>query len=100
MSICDSGIGIKLFSQSITINEPKDHPLIILANQLPWEKMFHLIADDLKAGTVFKKLHYGRKLKSRIHLGVYLLQKMYDFTDRQTERFKKQICLIQRMRRC
>lgn len=85
MSICDSGIGIKLFSQSITINVPKEHPLIILANQLPWEELFHLIEDDLRNGTVLKKLHYGRKLKSRIHLGVYLLQKMYDFTDRQTE---------------
>ena len=87
MSICDSGIGIKLFSQNITINVPQDHPLIILANQLPWESMYELICDDIKNSTLLKKLHFGRKLKSRIHLGVYLLQKMYDFTDRQTEQF-------------
>jgi transposase, IS5 family len=85
MSICDSGIGIKTFSQSITINVPKDHPLIILANELPWEAMYDLIEEDLKNSTVLKRLHYGRKLKTRIHLGVYLLQKMYDFKDRQTE---------------
>ena len=85
MSICESGIGIKLFSQSIAINVPQNHPLIILANQLPWEEMFHLIENDLRTSTVFKKFHFGRKLKSRIHLGAYLLQKMYDYKDRQTE---------------
>lgn len=40
MSICDSGIGIKLFSQSILINVPQNHSLIILANQLPWVAMY------------------------------------------------------------
>jgi IS5 family transposase len=89
MSICDSGIGIKLFSQTISINVPQNHPLIILANQLPWETMYDLIEDDLKNSTLLKKLHYGRKLKSRIHLGVYLLQKMYDFTDRKLEQLIK-----------
>jgi hypothetical protein len=89
MSICDSGIGIKLFSQSISINVTEDHPLIILANQLPWETMYDLIEDDLRNSTLLKKLHYGRKLKSRIHLGVYLLQKMYDFTDRKMEQHIK-----------
>lgn len=87
MSICDSGIGIKLFSQSITINVPTEHPLIILANELPWEEMFCLIENDLKNSVLSKKFHYGRKLKGRVHLGAYLLQKMYDFTDRQTEGF-------------
>lgn len=85
MSICDSGIGIKSFSQSIPINVPKDHPLIILANQLPWEEMLQLIEKDLKASVLSNRLHYGRKLKGRIHLGAYLLQKMYDFKDRETE---------------
>ena len=86
VSICDSGIGSKLLGQIISINVPSDHPLIILANQLPWEAMYALIEEDLRSTTPLKKLHYGRKLKSRIHLGVYLLQKMYDFTDRQMER--------------
>jgi transposase, IS5 family len=85
MSICDSGVGIKLFSQNITINVPKDHPLIILANELPWREMFHLIKNDLKNSVLSRKLNFGRKLKSRIHLGAYLLQKMYDYKDRQTE---------------
>jgi hypothetical protein len=86
MSICDSGIGIKSFSQTISINVPEDHPLVLLSNQLPWEAMYALIEDDLKNSTLLKKLHYGRKLKSRSHLGAYLLQKMYDFNDRQVER--------------
>jgi IS5 family transposase len=85
MSICDSGIGIKLFSQSITVKVPKEHSLIILANQLPWKEMFQLIENDLKNSVLSKTCHYGRKLKGRIHLGAYLLQKMYDFKDRQTE---------------
>ena len=89
MSICDSGIGIKSFSQSISINVSNKHPLIILSNQLPWKAMYDLIEEDLKNSTLLKKLHFGRKLKSRIHLGVYLLQKMYDFTDRQTEQLIK-----------
>ena len=89
MSIYDSGIGIKLFSQTISINVPDNHPLILLSNQLPWEAMYELIEVDLKNSTLIKQLHFGRKLKSRIHLGVYLLQKMYDFTDRQTERLIK-----------
>lgn len=85
MSICDSGIGIKSFSQTISIKVPENHPLLILANQLPWDSMYELIEEDLKKSTLLNMLHVGRKLKSRIHLGVYLLQKMYDFTDRQTE---------------
>ena len=58
MSICDSGIGIKLFSQNITINVPANHPLIILANQLPWATMYDLIETDLRNSTLLKKLHF------------------------------------------
>ncbi len=85
MSICDSGIGRKLFGQRIEITVTNTHPLIVLANQLPWEEMLHLVEHDLCQSTALKCLHYGRKLKVRIHLGAYLLQKMYDLTDRATE---------------
>lgn len=85
MSICDSGIGIKLFGQGITINISPEHPLIILGNRLPWEEMLSLIENDLRRSVLSRTLCYGRKLKSRIHLGVYLLQKMYDYSDRAME---------------
>lgn len=85
MSICDSGFGRKLFGQKIEVIVPDTHSLIVLANQLPWDKMLQLIEDDLKQSTPLKQGHYGRKLKVRIHLGAYLLQKMYDLTDRSME---------------
>lgn len=85
MSICDSGIGRKLFGQEIVVTVPQNHPLIVLANQLPWDKMLQLVEDDIKQSTPLKQLHYGRKLKVRIHIGAYLLQKMYNLTDRATE---------------
>lgn len=85
MSICDSGIGCKLFDSEITIKVPQTHPLILLANELPWEKMLDLIENDLRESTPSKNLHSGRKLKARIHLGAYILQKMHNLTDRDTE---------------
>lgn len=84
MSICDSGFGRKLFSQKVIVNVTENHPLVVLANQFPWEEMLALIEYDLSQSTLLKRLHYGRKLKVRIHLGAYLLQKMYDLTDRAT----------------
>lgn len=86
MSICDSGIGCKLFGSEITIKVEDDHPLVLLGNQLPWEEMLSLIEDDLSNSTRLKKSHFGRKLKARIHLGAYLLQKMYNLKDREIER--------------
>jgi hypothetical protein len=54
MSICDSGIGRKLFGQRIEITVANTHPLIVLANQLPWEEMLHLVENDLCQSTVLK----------------------------------------------
>jgi IS5 family transposase len=85
MAICDSGFGSKLVAQEIVVTVSENHPLIILANALPWEKMLQLIEHDLKQTTPLKRGHYGRKLKVRIHLGAYLLQKMHDLTDRAIE---------------
>lgn len=85
MSICDSGFGRKLFGQEIVLTVPQNHPLILLANQLPWDKMLLLVEHDLKQSTPLKRWNYGRKLKVRIHMGAYLLQKMYDLSDRATE---------------
>jgi len=85
MSICDSGFGRKLFGQKIVIEVQQDHPLIVLGNQLPWDEMLQLVENDIRQSTPLKQLHYGRKLKVRIHIGAYLLQKMYNMTDKATE---------------
>lgn len=85
MSICDSGIKNKLFGKNITITVPDSHPLIELGNRLPWEAMYDLVENDLKDSTPSKTYHRGRKIKVRIHLGAYLLQKLYDLKDRQLE---------------
>src|SRR3990167_2898655 len=85
MSICDSGFGRKLFGQEIVVTVAQNHPLIVLGNQLPWNEMLELVENDLRQSTLLKKLHYGRKLKIRIHLGAYLLQQMYNLTDLATE---------------
>jgi hypothetical protein len=45
--------------------------------------MIQIILEDLKATTKF--WHLGRKLHVRIHLGVFLLQSLYQWTDRQAE---------------
>ena len=85
MSICLSGIKAKVKSLSITLTPPVNHPLIKLSQAIPWEEMSILVISDLKESTAKKSYHLGRKLKLRIHLGVYLLQQMYNLTDRQTE---------------
>jgi len=85
MSICDSGIGVKVCGKKMLIAVLNNHPLVLLSNQLPWEDMFDLVVNDLKNTTSKKQYYRGRKLKVRIHLAAYILQQMYNFTDRATE---------------
>jgi IS5 family transposase len=85
MSICNSGINCKLNSSEIHIFISENHPLIRLANLIPWEELLELVLPDLKATTVLGKWWLGRKLKVRVHLGVYLLQQLFNKTDRQVE---------------
>ena len=47
MSICDSGFG-----QKIEVMVPDTHELIVLANQLPWEKMLNLVEHDQPRHTI------------------------------------------------
>jgi len=85
MSICDSGIKHKwLEGGLVNITIENNHPLIKLANILPWGEIFNLVLPDLKK-TAKGQWHKGRKLKTRIHLGVFLLQQFYNKTDRQIE---------------
>ena len=85
MRICFSGVKAKSKSISVEIIPSQDHPLIKLAQVIPWQELSAMVLEDLREATLMKLLNTGRKLKLRIHLGVYLLQQMKDLTDRETE---------------
>ena len=85
MSICFSGINAKAKSIVVEIKPSQDHPLIKLARVIPWQDLSAMVREDLRETTLMKVLNTGRKLKLRIHLGVYLLQQMKDLKDRETE---------------
>ena len=84
MSICDFGMDCKVSAQELTIKIDENHPLMLLASFLPWVEMFALILADLKM-TAKGQWFRGRKLKGRIHLSAYILQQLYNYTDRETE---------------
>lgn len=84
MSICDFGMECKVKAQILTVEIEKNHPLMLLASFLPWTAMFQLIFEDLKL-TAKGQWFRGRKLKVRIHLGIYVLQQLYNLTDREVE---------------
>ncbi len=83
MSIDQSGFE-QVIAKSMDVEIKTQHPLIQLANVLPWENMIEMVMPDLK---VTKKACWwmGRPLRLRIHLGAYLLQQLFGLTDRQTE---------------
>lgn len=83
MSICQSGVNSNIQAAKILINVTEQHPLIQLGQVLPWQELFDLILPDLK--NTGGKWWMGRKLKVRTHLGVYLLQQLFNKTDRQIE---------------
>lgn len=85
MSICDSGLESKICGGVVTMNVSSKHPLILLSNSIPWKEMYELIIDDIKASTPKGQWWRGRKLKIRMHLGVYILQHLNNLTDRKTE---------------
>lgn len=60
------------------------HPLIRLSQSIPWKTLVDTILPDLKK-TKKGCWWLGRKLKIRTHLGVYLLQQIFNKTDRQIE---------------
>jgi IS5 family transposase len=68
----------------VSIVVEPDHRLIKLAQNLPWEEMLELVLPDLQC-TDKKHWWMGRPLRVRIHLGLYILQQMFDLTDRVAE---------------
>ncbi len=85
MSICSSGLDASCRGQPVTIDVLPTHPLIQLAQVIPWPALAELVLPDLKQTTAQGKWWLGRKLKLRIHLGAFLLQWLYNLTDRQVE---------------
>ena len=87
MSLDLSGGTAPVVPGSVCIFVATEHPLIKLANALPWSALMEIVVADLKTTTAKGRWWLGRKLLVRVHLAAYLLQKIYDFTDRQTEYF-------------
>lgn len=85
MSICDSGMKNKVFGADVTTKIDDLHPLVKLANFICWATLFDMVLPDLKASTKRGKWWLGRKLKVRMHLAIYILQQMFNKTDRQIE---------------
>jgi transposase, IS5 family len=85
MSICSSGLDAPCHGQPVTIDVAATHPLIQLAQVIPWPALAELVLPDLKQSTAKGQWWLGRKLKLRIHLGAFLLQWLYHLTDRQVE---------------
>ena len=85
MSICLYGINDKVAGEAIRVNISHDHPLIKLSNVLPWNEMTNLVLPELQTTTAKGKWKIGRALMLRIHLGVYMLQQLFNKTDRQIE---------------
>lgn len=85
MGICASGIDQKIKECCVTIHVKEDHQLIKLANTLDWQRMMEIVTDDLQKSTAKLKWWMGRKLSIRTHLGVYLLQQLFNMTDRGIE---------------
>lgn len=85
MSLDISGGDVAVTPAAVSIYVTKDHPLIKLANMLPWALLIALVAEDLKRTTAKGRWWVGRRLLVRVHLAAYILQKLYDLTDRQVE---------------
>jgi IS5 family transposase len=85
MSICFSGLDIPCCVHPVTIDVSPAHPLIQLAQVIPWQALADMVLPDLKRTTAQGKWWLGRKLRLRIHLGALLLQWLYHLTDRQVE---------------
>jgi hypothetical protein len=85
MSIRFSGLDTPCSVHPVTIDVSPTHPLIQLAQVIPWQVLADMILPDLKRTTTKGKWWLGRKLRLRIHLGAFLLQWLYHLTDRQVE---------------
>lgn len=82
MSLDISGLNYLIPTKlKIEVSIPKQHPMIILAKNVPWGQMSDLVVDDLYKNHEAS----GRKLNIRLHLGAFVLQAMNKWTDRTLE---------------
>jgi len=86
MSICYAGLNDRLVGAEIKITIGDNHRLLKLANALPWERLSEIVLPDLRRTTSKLKWWLGRSLQLRTHLGVYLLQQLFNETDRGIEK--------------
>lgn len=84
MTLKISGTGL-VEARSVHVSVPPSAPLIKLARRINWETLIEIVLPDLKATTAKGFWHLGRNLWVRIHLGILLLQIMFDRTDREME---------------
>jgi len=63
------------------ISIPKDHFLIKLSETIPWGKFAEIAIKDLYKD----RKRSGRKLNLRLHLGAFILQTLFRWTDRELE---------------
>ena len=86
MSLNTAGLSQKSKTMSITTRVLSTDSLIKLSNKISWEDIFHIMESDLK-NTTKGYWFLGRPLYVRVHIGVYILQSLYKWTDRQAEDF-------------
>lgn len=84
MSLDVDGFLGEIGGGKVVIEVSQEHRLLKLGRHLAWEKMLELILPDLQR-TEKKHWWMGRPLRVRIHLGVYILQQMFNLTDRAAE---------------
>lgn len=82
MSIDISRINYPVMDNLKTIIKvPEKHFLITLSSVIPWAEYAELAIGDLYKG----KRKSGRKLNYRLHLGAFILQTLFRWTDRELE---------------
>ena len=84
MSLDVDGFTNEVNGGEVVIKIDTSHRLLKLAQNLPWELMLEALLSDLQR-TDKKHWWMGRPLRVRIHLGVYILQQMFNLTDRAAE---------------
>lgn len=84
MSLDVDGFSNEIEGGEVLIPVNREHRLLKLARNLPWDAMLEILLPDLQRT---EKNHWwmGRPLRVRIHLGVYILQQMFNLTDRAAE---------------
>ena len=82
MSLAQDGIKSKIKMHTAIIKVGENHPLVLLANALPWEGLSELVCADLRKTTTKGFWMVGRKLYVRVHLAILILQALKKKTDR------------------